>query len=88
MQRALLTYLILREKADHSETDFEQFKQRMIAAHPEYMQEIIEDFDRARAGEFAPAMSDEEMDEMPRLDASSLDHALEQMKALGIGLEG
>ena len=38
----------------------ETFKERMIAAHPEHATAILEDFDRAVAGEFAAPAEEEE----------------------------
>ena len=88
VQRATLTYLMMREKSEKAEDDFEQFKQRMMAANPEYMDEIAEDFDRIQSGEYADQMTDEEMDEAGPLDANSLEYALAQMRSLGIGMDG
>jgi len=85
VQRAALTYLMMREKNEKIEGEFETFKQRMMAANPEFMAEIAEDFDRIASGEYADQMTDEEMEEAGPLDANSLEFALEQMRDLGIG---
>ena len=88
VQRAALGYVIANEIEKDRAAESEAFKQRMLAAHPEHADGILDMFDRIENGEFAEALSDEELDQARPLDATGLDEALEQMKTLGIGLLG
>lgn len=88
VQRAALGYVIANELADRKDSEFEAFKQRMLAAHPEHADSIIDMFNQMENGEFADALSDEEMLDAQPLDATGLEEALEQMRTLGIGLQG
>lgn len=80
----MLAYLVVCEKNKQDDAELERFKQALIAAHPEFANEIIEDFDSAKVGEYADP---DDIEERP-MDANSLEAALEQMAELGIGLSG
>lgn len=77
---------MIRERAEREDQEYETFKQRMIAAHPEWIQEISDDFESARNGEFADVMSDEEIEEAGPLDANSLEAMHDQLRSLGIAM--
>ena len=85
-QRLVLTYLILRENEAKADQALQTFKERMLAAHPEFAEEIESDFRRVATGEEWADALPEDAPYQP-LDASNLEAALEQMKLLGIGLD-
>lgn len=88
IQRAALGFVIANELSERKDAEFEAFKQRMVAARPEHAEGILEMFDQIEHGEFAEALSDEDMLDVRPLDATGLEEALEQMRTLGIGLQG
>lgn len=78
-----MAYLIGRERADQDEKELRELKGRIFAAHPDWDVDAI----FAEKDEFAPELTDEEMEAQGPLSANEIEAALSIMKDLGFAVQ-
>ncbi len=68
---------------------WERFKLDIIAAHPELARFVIEELDdpRTKVDEFAPELSDEEMDDLGPLSGEDISEAITALRKFGVFLK-
>jgi hypothetical protein len=86
VQRACLSFLIAREREEADDREIRQFKQRMIAAHPEKGKEIEAMF-AEQDTELAAPLSEEEMEDAGPLDANTIESLLGALRESGFAIE-
>lgn len=75
-----------REREDQDDREIRQFKQRMIAAHPERGKEIEALFEEQDT-ELARPLSEEEMEDMGPLGMNEIEAALEALRSTGFSVQ-